>query len=173
MSGFQHPFWQRALFETVILVIIAIPNLTIHLSNEMRMVKQEPFIESSRILGAGNVYIFFKHIVPHLYEKWILLFGQQFLQVLQLLAHLGFLKLFFGGSIVEYGIGSGPPTSASYEWSGLIGSNISYLFVQQWIILVPIGFFILTSISVFFINDSLKEFFQMKDALRYRKNDIA
>ncbi|MDQ0198709.1 peptide ABC transporter permease [Neobacillus ginsengisoli] len=172
MAGFQHPFWQRALFETTILVIIAIPNLTIHLSNEMRIVKKEPFIEASKTLGAGNGYIFFKHIVVHLHEKWILLFGQQFLQVLQLLAHLGFLKLFFGGSIVEYGLGSGPPTSASHEWAGLIGSNISYLYFQQWIILVPIGFFILTSISVFFVNDSLKEYFQMKDTLRYKKAEL-
>jgi peptide/nickel transport system permease protein len=172
VDGFQHPFWQRALFETFILVIIAIPNLTIHLSNEMRIVEKEPFIEVSKTLGASKPYIFFKHIVPHLYEKWILLFGQQFIQSLQLLAHLGFMKLFFGGTFVSYGIYGDPPKSISYEWSGLIGDSLGYLFVQQWIILVPIGFFIITAICVASINDSIKTYFQKRDMIRYSKEEM-
>ncbi|MBO0962251.1 ABC transporter permease subunit [Neobacillus sp. MM2021_6] len=162
IEGFSTPFWQRALFETIILVIIAIPNLTIHLSGEMRQVEKEPFIEAAKILGASKTSVFFKHIVPHVYEKWILLFGQQFIQSLQLLAHLGFLNLFFGGSFIAYGESIDPPRSISYEWSGVIGSSISYIFSYQWIILVPIGFFMLTAISVALINDSVKAFFQNK-----------
>lgn len=162
IDGFPNPFWQRALFETIILVIIAIPNLTIQLSGEMRQVEKEPFIEAAKILGASKTSIFFKHIVPHVYEKWILLFGQQFIQSLQLLAHLGFFKLFFGGSFIAYGDAIDPPRSISYEWSGVIGDSISYLYSDQWIILVPILFFVLTAISVAFINDSVKAYFQSK-----------
>lgn len=167
--GFQHPFWQRATFEIIILTVIALPNLIMHLSNEMRLVEYEPFIEVSKTLGGRKAHIFFKHIVPHLYEKWILLFGQQFIQVLQLLAHLGFMKLFFGGTIVDY-VG-GPPRSTSYEWSGLIGDSIGYLYVHQWILLVPMAFFILTALSVAFINDSLKSYFQKKNELRLKKQE--
>jgi len=163
IDGFPNPFWQRALFETIILVIIAIPNLTIQLSGEMRQVEKEPFIEAAKILGASQTSIFFKHIIPHVYEKWILLFGQQFIQALQLLAHLGFMKLFFGGSFIAYGDSNDPPRSISYEWSGVIGDSISYLFSNQWIILVPIIFFVLTAISVALINDSVKAFFQHKE----------
>ena len=162
IDGFPNPFWQRALFETIILVIIAIPNLTIQLSGEMRQVEKEPFIEAAKILGASKTSIFFKHIIPHVYEKWILLFGQQFIQALQLLAHLGFMKLFFGGSFIAYGDSNDPPRSISYEWSGVIGDSISYLFSDQWIILVPIIFFVLTAISVALINDSVKAYFQSK-----------
>jgi peptide/nickel transport system permease protein len=116
-TGFHTTLWQRVSFEIFILILIAIPNLTIHLSNELKIVRKESFIEASQTLGAGNVYIFFKHMIPHLYEKWILLFGQQFLQVLQLLTHLGYLGLFFGGSLVQYGTDD-PPKSVSNEWSG-------------------------------------------------------
>lgn len=171
LYGFAHPFWQRALFETLILVLIAIPNLSIHLSNEMRLVEKESFIEASKTLGARKTYIFFKHIIPHLYEKWILLFNQQFIQVLQLLAQLGFLALFFGGTMLDYSGGGDPPRTLSYEWSGLIGSNIGYLFVDQWIILAPIACFILTAISIALINDSIRAYFQMKNNIFYsRKN---
>ncbi|MCH6266929.1 MULTISPECIES: ABC transporter permease subunit [Neobacillus] len=163
IDGFQTPFWKRALFETVILIIIAIPNLTIHLANEMRIVEKEDFIVASKTLGASKRYIYFKHIVPHVYEKWILLFGQQFTQVLQLLAHLGFMKLFFGGTFVSYGMIVDDPRSVSYEWSGVIGGSLPYLYSSQWIIIVPVLFFIFTAISVAFINDSIKSYFQRKE----------
>ncbi|PLS00987.1 ABC transporter permease subunit [Neobacillus cucumis] len=78
-DGFHTPFWQRAVFETFILVILAIPNVTVHISSEMRQVEKELFIEASKTLGSSKPYIFFKHILPHVYEKWILLYGQQFI----------------------------------------------------------------------------------------------
>jgi peptide/nickel transport system permease protein len=163
LRGFEHPFWERAVFQTFILIIIAIPNLTIHLAAEMRQVSKEPFIEPTKILGASKAYIFFKHIIPHVYEKWILLFGQQFLQTLLVLAHLGFLELFFGGTNVPYRSAvPEPPRSVSYEWSGVIGINTIYLNIHQWIILVPMIFFIMTSISAAFINGSIKAYIQKR-----------
>ncbi|MBU8918625.1 ABC transporter permease subunit [Bacillus sp. FJAT-29953] len=165
VDGFSTLFWQRALFETFILVIIAIPNLTVHLSSEMRLVEKEEFIEAAKTMGGSKVYLFFKHIVPHVYEKWILLFGQQFIQVLQLLAHLGFMSLFFGGTDVPYGDLDTPPLSLSYEWSGVIGGSISYLYSYHWMVLVPIMFFVCTALSMAFINDSLEAYFNRRSAI--------
>lgn len=172
-QGFSSLFWDRALFQTCILVLIAIPNVTIQLAGEMRLVQKEDFIEVSKVLGAGKPHLFFKHIVPHVYEKWILLFGQQFIQTLQLLAHLGFLKIFFGGTYVPYGQESKDfeePSSVSYEWSGLIGGNISYLYSHSWLVLVPIFFFVLTAISVALINDSLRTYFQGRTASTMKRS---
>ncbi|USK35842.1 ABC transporter permease subunit [Bacillus sp. F19] len=159
VNGFAHSFFERAAFEVIILSVLAIPTLSMQLSNEIRAVHSEPFVEASKVLGGRKMHVFVKHIVPQLYERWILLFGQQFLQVLMLLAHLGVFKLFFGGTSVSFGLMSDPPRTLSYEWSGLIGDSLSYLFVQQWIAIVPISFFVLTAISVSFINDALKEMF--------------
>ena len=165
-DGFHTSFWERAGFETIVLVLLAVPNLTIHLSNEMRIVEKEAFIEAAKTLGAGKIRIFFKHIVPHVYEKWILLFGQQFIQSLALLAHLGFMGLFFGGTIPPDD--DTPPRTVSYEWSGVIGGDISYLYSYPWIVLVPIGFFVATAISVALINGSIKSYFQSEERQRVR-----
>lgn len=167
LDVFHTPFWKRALFETFILVVIAIPNLSLQVANEMRLIEKESFIEASRTLGAGKTRIFFKHIVPHVCEKSILLFGQQFIQCLQLLAHLGFMKLFFGGT--HYPDQDTPPRTISYEWSGVIGGDISYLYTQPWIVLVPIGFFIITAICVSLINSSVADFFKNKAVNQVRK----
>jgi peptide/nickel transport system permease protein len=170
LDGFHTPFWLRASFQVFILVALAIPSLTIHISGEMRHVEKEDFIEVSRTLGSSKRYIFFKHIIPHVYEKWIISFGQQFIQTLQLLAHLGFMKLFFGGT--HYPDDDTPPRTISYEWSGVIGGDISYLYSQQpWIILVPIGFFIVTAISVALINQSVKAYFENKTMVRLKKDN--
>jgi peptide/nickel transport system permease protein len=53
---------------------------------------------------------------------------------------------------------------------GLIGGNLSYLFIHQWILLVPMFFFVLTAISVFFINDSVRDYFGMKDWIRHKQD---
>lgn len=163
MEGFHHPFWVRALYEFVILIAVALPSLTVQLIEQKRRVWQEEFIESAIVMGGSKRHIYFKHILPQLYEEWILMFGQQFLQVLTLLVHLGVLLVLFGGTIMGDG---GPPTSVTHEWAGLIGLNKRFMLTREWIVYVPILFFILTAISVAMINQSLKEFFNTKDNLR-------
>ncbi|WP_284035906.1 hypothetical protein [Neobacillus sp. 114] len=73
------------------------------------------------------------------------------------------MKLFFGGTFVSYGMIVDDPHSFSYEWSGVIGGSLPYLYSSQWIIVVPVLFFIFTVISIAFINDSIKSYFQRKD----------
>ncbi|WP_210366178.1 peptide ABC transporter permease [Bacillus sp. REN3] len=163
MDGFHHPFWVRAFYEFVILIAVALPSLTVQLIEQKRRVWQEEFIESAIVMGGSKRHIYFKHILPQLYEEWILMFGQQFLQVLTLLVHLGVLLVLFGGTIMGDG---GPPTSVTHEWAGLIGLNKRFMLTREWIVYVPILFFILTAISVAMINQSLKEFFNTKDNLR-------
>ncbi|WP_051865601.1 hypothetical protein [Metabacillus indicus] len=156
-EGFQSTMFERVAFHTAVLVLIAVPSLSMQLSGEIRMTLDESFIEASKTLGGRKSHLFMKHIIPVLYERWMLLFGQQLIQVLLLLAHLGVFKLFFGGTVVSYGMGGDPPRTFSYEWSGMIGDSLGYLYVQQWIALVPISFFAVTAICFSLMNDALKE----------------
>jgi peptide/nickel transport system permease protein len=166
-EGFHHPFWVRALYEFIILILVALPALTIQLAEQKRRLWNEEFIEAAITLGGSKRHIYFKHILPHLYEEWILIFGQQFLQVLTLLVHLGVLKVLFGGTVLGFGSGAGdPPSSVTHEWSGLIGVNARFLHVNEWIIYVPILFFTLTALSVAMINKALSDWFSQKDMVR-------
>ncbi|WP_041963911.1 hypothetical protein, partial [Mesobacillus selenatarsenatis] len=79
IDGFHHPFWVRALYEFIILILIALPALTVQLIEQKRKVWREEFIESAITLGGSKRHIYFKHVLPQLYEEWILMFGQQFL----------------------------------------------------------------------------------------------
>jgi peptide/nickel transport system permease protein len=68
-------------------------------------------------------------------------------------AYLGVLKLFFGGTYVEY-IQIDPPKTISYEWLGLIGDSYQFIAIHPSIPLVPIVF-----ISSQFILNGLKRAF--------------
>lgn len=162
IEGFHHPLWVRVVYEFIILVLIALPALTVQLIEQKRRVWKEEFIESAITLGGSKRHIYFKHVLPQLYEEWILMFGQQFLQVLTLLVHLGVMYVLFGGTIM----GEGPPSSVTHEWSGLIGLNKRFMLAYEWIVYVPILFFVLTALSVAMINKALSDFFKHKNMVR-------
>ncbi|MDM5187239.1 ABC transporter permease subunit [Bacillus sp. DX4.1] len=137
-------FYERASFEVILLTVLAVPTLAIYVANEVRKLFTEEFIDAARILGGSKRHIVFKHIFPHLYTSFVIVFIQQFVQALIILLHLGMLGLFFGGTIVFYGEDI---DSVTHEWSGLIGTYFRSLTVHPWIPLVPIMFFGLTIFS--------------------------
>lgn len=174
MEGtFQYNFWERVIFEIIILTAVAVPTTTLLISNETNALWQRSYIEGARILGGSKVRIFFTHILPHLWPRMILVFLQQLINVFILLLHLGLLKLFFGGTMFtpdpilgdEY-------RSVSSEWSGLIGATYEYLPYYTWIPLIPILFFVLVILSVNIALEGYKQSLERRTGVyRVKKHD--
>ncbi len=140
-NGFPTTMTERFIIEILILTVLIVPILSSMLGNEVSMVYKEEFILSAKVLGASKFRIIFKHILPSLKDKLVVLFGQQIMQTLILFIHLGLLKLFVGGTNVDYSIVHDPPQSITNEWSGLIGDSFRYLQGAPWVPLTPILFF--------------------------------
>jgi peptide/nickel transport system permease protein len=84
------------------------------------------------------------------------MFGQEVIQTLTVLSHLGILRLFFGGSNVQFSpVGAPPPSSITNEWSGLIGASLTYIQTSYWMTLAPIIFITLTVLSVSFMIEAM------------------
>ncbi|CAM4193439.1 peptide ABC transporter permease [Bacillus manliponensis] len=147
MKGFQQPFYQRALFEMFILTILAVPTTAFYVVNEVKKLFTKEFVEAASVLGGSKLHLVRKHIFPYLLPSLLILLVQQFNKVLLVLAHLGVLKMFFGGTVIDYSPQQEPPKTLSFEWSGLIGDKFSMIFIHPWIALVPIVFFSLTVIA--------------------------
>ncbi|ENQ3105093.1 ABC transporter permease subunit [Bacillus cereus] len=137
-------FFERASFEIILLTVLAVPTLSLYVANEIRKVLTEEFIDAAKILGGSKQHLLIKHVFPHLYPTFVIVFMQQFVQTLVILLHLGLLDLFFGGTVKFYG---GETGSFTHEWSGLIGVYFRSLSVHPWIPLVPIICFGLTIFS--------------------------
>ncbi|MBN8193403.1 ABC transporter permease subunit [Bacillus sp. NTK074B] len=147
-NGFTTTIFQRFLIEILVLTLLIVPIISALLGNEISLIYKEEFILSAQILGASKYRIITKHIFPMIKEKLFILFGQQVMQTLIIFIHLGLLKLFVGGTNVDYSIMPDPPKSITYEWSGLIGDSFRYLQGAPWVPLTPILFFASTMFAV-------------------------
>ncbi|MED1864970.1 hypothetical protein P4V41_15990 [Fictibacillus nanhaiensis] len=138
--------------QCLILVGIGVPPLVSTFSEEIRSILAKDYIVSTFSLGSKKPYVYYKHVLPELSSKLLLLFAQQAIQTLILLAHLGVLAVFIGGSktIMLGDIFNLTPAtiSLSGEWAGIIGQSYQKLLTAPWIILVPLSFFAFTIFSI-------------------------
>ncbi|WP_059352066.1 ABC transporter permease [Bacillus coahuilensis] len=150
-EGFENSLWERILLQIIIMTILAIPTLSILISNEVGQVNKKEYIASAKTLGARPLRIMRKHIYPELREKFFVIFGQQVMQTLILLIHLGVVQIFLGGTIMSFGMMQDPPKSFSNDWSGLIGNSFRWIETAPWIPLAPIACFSITMLAVAFM----------------------
>src|SRR5699024_5302671 len=119
-----YSFVQNAVFELIILTVIAVPTTSLLLANQIDQVYKHEFITAAKVLGGRRWHILGKHILPHMWPRLMIQFAQEVVQVLILLIHLGFFQLMFGGTL-RIANDPGVPDyfiSMSSEWSGLIGN---------------------------------------------------
>ncbi|WP_064092003.1 ABC transporter permease [Rossellomorea aquimaris] len=150
-EGFQTSLAERLIVEVLILSLLTVPVIVVLIGNEASLIHKQEFVLSAKTLGAGPFRIIRKHIYPVLREKLFIIFGQEMMQTLIILSHLGLLRLFLGGTNIDYSGMADPPRSISYEWSGLIGDAFRYIQTAPWIPLTPILFFAATILSVAFM----------------------
>jgi peptide/nickel transport system permease protein len=81
-------------------------------------VKNTLYVEASRSLGAGNIRILFRHILPNCIGPTIV----------QISLDAGYIVLTFAG-LSFIGLGVQPPTP---EWGALVSEGSSHLLTQWW-----------------------------------------
>ncbi|MFD1019532.1 ABC transporter permease subunit [Thalassobacillus hwangdonensis] len=162
---------ERIFLEIVILTILVIPLTTVLVGNEIKQIKKQEFISSAKVLGGGNRHLLFRHILPHLGPRLAILFSQQFIQVLIIFVHLGFFDIFFGGTEKKVdGFMQDPPSSITYEWSGLIGATTDAIATgRYWMVLTVLVVFMLCIIAMQLIIQGIKEVQQVKVGVVYKK----
>ncbi|CDQ21259.1 ABC transporter permease subunit [Halobacillus karajensis] len=149
------------ILEVVILIVFAIPVLLNTLGKESDEMLKKEFIQSAMLLGASRSRIFFKHITLHLLPKVTLLLGQQMIQVLQVLLHLGVLSIFLGGTI--RGNREGASQSLLYDWTSLFETmRVGVMTERYWLIVPVLVLYILLILSIQAIMKSLIDHQQRK-----------
>lgn len=148
-EGFTYSFIERMGIEILVLALLAVPILSVLIGNEAGELLKSEYVNSAKTLGGTKLHIIVKHIVPIMKDRFFILFGQQFVQTLIVMAHLGLFNLYFGGTLVSFDkLGTDPPQSITNEWSGLIGGTKIFLQWAPWIPLTPIICFALTILAV-------------------------
>jgi peptide/nickel transport system permease protein len=144
VQGFTTSLTERIIIEIIVLAIIVTPTTAILISNETEQLLGEEFITSAKVLGGSSFFIFLKHVMPHLKMRLFVIYPKIVIQILLVIAHLGFFTLYFGGTDVCYEPFCNPPKPFIQEWSGLMGTNYQELGLSWWIFMAPMLCFAVT-----------------------------
>jgi peptide/nickel transport system permease protein len=169
---FLYTFFERIGLEVIILTILVVPLLGSMIGNMIASVLKEDFIEGAHLLGASRFRIFTKHVMPHLWPKLIIIWCQQCVQVLIIFVHLGYLKLFFGGTDIDYNpIMPDPPKSLSNEWSGLVGDYYTLIHANPSLALGPIIMFGIAIYAFQLMGEGFQHHLQTRNVKRVKKKE--
>jgi peptide/nickel transport system permease protein len=177
------PKSEQIIFSGILLVLIAIPPVMITVASETSKYLENEFISSVKILGGGRFHILRKHVLPFLKPRLSILYSQQVISTLLLLAHLGVLKVFIGGMNI---ITLDPlenntlPVAMIHEWSSMIGAYIYELRGNKWVIYAPLAGFAIAILSMNFMVEAMKRqyldqaaYTSQKRLFRKKKNPVA
>ena len=136
------------LFNTVLaMVVVWWPNYARVMRSMVIQVKNNEYIRAARSLGASNIRIFVKEILPNSIGSIIVLATVDFGNAILLFSGLSYL-----------GLGSPPPTP---EWGAMVSAGSGY-FQHRWMATFP-GIAILTmSLGANFIGDGVRDLLDPK-----------
>jgi peptide/nickel transport system permease protein len=97
------------------------------------VIREQPFVESARSIGASSWRIALKHIMPNTLSAVIVVATFQFATVIIYESSLGFL-----------GLGVQPPTPT---WGNMMAEGRQFLSVAWWITLFPGAILVLATLS--------------------------
>jgi peptide/nickel transport system permease protein len=110
---------------------------------ETRALAQRDYIEATRALGATQLRILFRHILPHLVPTVLVYATLGIATTVLLEATLSFL-----------GVGVRPPTPS---WGGIIFESQSYFLSAPWLVFFPGAAILLLALAFNLVGDALRD----------------
>ncbi|HDP5849368.1 TPA: hypothetical protein P6W17_002316 [Staphylococcus aureus] len=138
-EGFKTSILYRSLYYLIVLVILMIPTTVGLIKNSTDLLLDKEFIRCSETMSPYRLYRYRKHIFPNMIFQYLIIFMRILFQVLIVVAHLSFFKLYFGGTDVCYGpaciIIEQPLVP---ELSSLLGHHFNDISNAWWTFLFPL-----------------------------------
>lgn len=148
-----NPMILVALFGLIIL-IFGTPASASALETMSRDLMKKEYYVAAEAAGAGPIYLIRHHILPFMKERLVTLFISEMIATLNIIGQLGIFGVFLAGTVVTFS----PRTQHSrvHDWAGLIGQARFNIFNDHWILLGPLGGYILLLIALYLISEGLQ-----------------
>jgi len=131
--------------RTVIILIAAFGWTSVSrlVRGEFLSLKEREFVLAARTIGAGNLRLMFRHILPNAAGPIIVS------------ATLGVGVNIILESVLSYfNFGIAPPAAS---WGNLVGDGHDYFYSAPWLVFIPGLFIFLTVLSVNLVGDGLRD----------------
>lgn len=119
---------------------------------QVMAMKEREFVQAARSLGAGNLRLMLRHILPNILQPIIVQAAVGMAAAVLAEATLSFL-----------GLGVQPPTAT---WGAMLNDARSHLFESPYLILFPAVAVMLCVLSFNFIGDGLRDYLDPRTRLR-------
>ncbi len=128
----------------IALVVILLPGAARVIRSQVLSIKELDYMLAARAIGAGQVRIMLRHILPNVMASFIVLSTITLGYAIVVEAALSFL-----------GVGI-PPDVAS--WGGMLTlGSTKYIYIQPWLVVFPGAAISLVVFSVNFLGDALRD----------------
>jgi microcin C transport system permease protein len=132
----------------IILTLFGWMGMTYFIRGEMYREKSKEYIQAARAIGASDMVVIFKHILPNSLVPVITLTPFNLVRNIFALTALDFL-----------GFGLPAPTPS---WGELMGQGMGNIY-SYWLSLSPIGALFITLLLVTFVGEAVREAFDPKE----------
>lgn len=105
--------------------------------------REQPYVLAARALGAGNVRLLLRHIVPNIQAPMVVLATLNLTEVIFLESSLSFL-----------GVGVKPPTPS---WGSMLSDGRDYLHLAWWVAVFPGAAIVLITMAMSLTGDWLRD----------------
>jgi peptide/nickel transport system permease protein len=142
-------FLNSILKPSVIVLIVVITALAWLVPSrlvraEVLSLRERPFVEASRTVGATATRTVLRHLVPHVFGTVVVNATFQVADAVLTVAALSFL-----------GLGIPPPAA---NWGSMLANGVNYVFAGYWWQIWPAGLCIVVVVVCFnFIGDGLRD----------------
>ncbi len=127
-------------------------------------IKAEPYVEGARVIGAQDLGILIRHVVPNLVPSLLVLAVLEMGGVLLLLAELGFLNIFLGGGYTVELLGTQSLAGVPYhysdvpEWGALLANVRDWWRAYPWLGWYPGVAFFIAILTFNLLGEGLRRF---------------
>lgn len=110
---------------------------------EILSIKERPYVEAARAIGASNLRIMFRHILPNAMAPVIVA------------GTLGMAGAILTESALSFlGLGVQPPFSS---WGNMLQDSQAYLRDAPWMAGIPGGMILITVLCIYFVGEGVRE----------------
>jgi len=127
----------------VVLAITGWPVYTRVIRAQTLSLREREFVAASRVLGAGDPRIIFRHIFPNVVNLLVVIASLQIAQMIILESFLSFL-----------GLGIQPPIPS---WGSMLADGKIYMFDKWWMATIPGLAIFVTTLAINLVGDGLRD----------------
>ena len=139
-------FGGRLSFVIVMLGLTTWPQIARVVRAEVLALKEEPFVLSARAIGAGDIHLMFREILPNLVAP-VIVYATLLIP----------LNILLEASLSFLGVGIPPPTA---DWGQMIADSQSvYQYGAWWYLVFPSLALLITTLAFNIFGDSVRDAF--------------